>query len=87
MAVLWLSYCRSGSTQVVIVASQVLAGHLGTTALAAAALGNMLWLVGYYAIIGTCTALETRGAQVRGMHTLGNVNWPGPSTGEVGYIH
>ncbi len=56
--------CHAGSAQVVVVASQVLAGHLGTESLAAAALGNMLWLLGYYSIIGTCTALETLGAQV-----------------------
>ncbi len=48
-----------------VVVSQVLAGHLGTLPLAAAAIGNMLWLVGYYAVIGTCHALETLGAQVR----------------------
>jgi hypothetical protein len=46
---------RAGSTQVIIVFSQILAGHLGTAALAVAAVGNLLWLVGYYTIIGCTT--------------------------------
>jgi hypothetical protein len=46
-----------GSTQVMVVASQVLAGHLGTTELAAAAVGNLFWLLGFYTIIGCATGV------------------------------
>lgn len=55
-----------GSAQLVIVASQIYAGQLGTLELAAAAMGNALWLVAYYCFIGTCIALETLGSQAVG---------------------
>ncbi|KAG2490596.1 hypothetical protein HYH03_010989 [Edaphochlamys debaryana] len=54
------------SSQLMVITDQVFVGHLGVPQLAAAALGNTLFNLMWFALLGCSTALDTLGSQAYG---------------------